>query len=117
MGNLDFLRTRLYGAAMGKGKDTLTPIGDILGDLLAGDHLPFHPEDARVWKVWEDAVGSAIAQHARPLWIKGGRLRVAVSDPIWLQELTFAEQQIRQALNERLGREAVKKVEFRMGPG
>jgi predicted nucleic acid-binding Zn ribbon protein len=101
---------------MGKGKDTLTPIGDILGELLASDHLPFHPEDTKIWNVWEEAVGSAIARHAQPLWIKDGRLRVTVSDSIWLQELTFAEQQIRHALNERLGRQAVKKVEFRVGP-
>jgi predicted nucleic acid-binding Zn ribbon protein len=100
---------------MTKDKGSLTPIGDILGELMDGDHLPFHPEDAKIWRIWEEAVGPAIAQHAQPLWIKGGRLRVTVSDPIWLQELTFAERQIRDALNQRLGREAVRKIEFRVG--
>jgi len=100
---------------MAKDKGTLTPIGDILGDLLQGDQLPFNPEDAKVWRVWEEAVGPAVSQHAQPLWIKEGRLRVTVSDPIWLQELTFAERQIRKSVNHRLGREAVKRIEFRVG--
>ena len=100
---------------MAKDKGTLTPIGDILGDLLQGDQLPFNAEDARVWRVWKEAVGPAISQHAQPLWIKEGRLRVTVSDPVWLQELTFAERQIRTSVNQRLGREAVKRIEFRVG--
>ena len=61
-------------------------------------------------------VGPSISNNARPSWIKNGALRVRVSDPIWLQELKFLEEDIRRELNETLGREAVKKIEFRVGP-
>lgn len=97
-------------------KEPLTPLKDILSGLFKSPDLPFNPDDGRIWKVWEEAVGPAIARNARPLWIKQGRLRVAVTDPIWLQEIEFAGETIKQKVNEKLGREAVKKIEFRLGP-
>ncbi len=95
-------------------KESLTPLGDILSALLADSNLPFNPRDATIWKIWDEAVGSAIARNAQPLWIKDRRLRVKVSDPIWLQELSYMEVTIREKLNARLGRQAVEKIEFRL---
>ena len=99
---------------MKKAKGTLTPLRDIIANILAGSDLPFNPEDAALWKVWDQAVGAAIASHAKPLWIKNGQLRIEVSDPIWLQELRFMEQTIREKLNGELGRKAVEKIDFRL---
>lgn len=101
---------------MGTDKDSLTPLKDIIGNLMSGRGLPFDPQDATIWKVWTEVVGPAISRNAQPLWIKSGRLRVMVSDPIWLQELEFLERDMREKLNQRLGRQAVKKIEFRLGP-
>jgi len=99
---------------MDKKKDTLTPLRDIIAAILEDSRLPFNPEDALIWKVWDEAVGKPIAGNAQPLWIKDGRLRVKVSDPIWLQELGFVEETIRENLNQKLGRKAVTKIEFRL---
>ena len=55
-----------------------------------------------------------MAKHTRPLWIKEGKLRVSVTDPIWLQELGYVEKTIRKKLNVKLGRPAVKRIEFRI---
>ncbi|MEW6669973.1 MAG: DUF721 domain-containing protein [Thermodesulfobacteriota bacterium] len=95
-------------------KPSLTPLGEILAALLSDPTLPFRPEDHLIWKVWGDAVGPTIARNAQPLWIRKGRLRVKVSDPIWLQELGLVENTLRQKLNERLGRQAVEKIDFRL---
>ena len=97
---------------MVKRKGPLTPLKDVISNLLKGGDLPFNPEDAHIWEVWDDVVGDQISQSARPLWIKDGKLRVTVSDPIWIQELEFLEQDIRDKLNERLGRRAVEKMDF-----
>ncbi len=94
----------------------LTPLKDIMAGLFENGALPFSAAEARIWKVWDSVVGPAIAGHARPEWIKKGRLKVRVSDPIWLQELEFAQEEIRLKLNTRLAREVVRKIEFRMGP-
>ena len=100
---------------MNQRKDKLTSLKDILADIFKGAKLPFNPDDALIWKVWDDAVGSTIAKKARPLWIKDRNLRVAVSDPIWLQELRFVEETMKDKINHKLGRMAVDTIEFRLG--
>ena len=97
-------------------KDSMTSLKDILDILLSGDKLPFNPDDSEIWNVWEDVVGQTIADHARPSNIRGKKLRVYVSEPIWLQELEFAAETIKEKLNKELGRNAVEKIVFRLGP-
>jgi hypothetical protein len=101
---------------MKKEKNSLTSLKDIIGSLLGNGSLPFNPEDVDIWNFWDEVVGSPISKNARPFRIKNGRLRVIVSDPIWLQELQFIEESIRKKLNDKLGRNAVKRIEFRVGP-
>jgi hypothetical protein len=101
---------------MEKDRNSLTSLKDIIGNLLGNGSLPFNPEDADIWNSWDEVVGSAVSKNARPSRIRNGMLRVTVSDPIWLQELKFMEGRIRERLNEKLGRNAVKRIEFRVGP-
>ncbi len=96
-------------------KKSLTSLKDIISELLESGALPFEPDDARIWKVWDEVVGPVIARNAQPLRIKNRQLRVRVSDPIWFQELKFMEESIREKLNDELGREAVTKIEFSVG--
>jgi hypothetical protein len=44
-------------------------------------------------------------------------LRVEVSDPIWLQEIEFVSDDIRERLNQRLGGKRIKRLEFRLSSG
>jgi len=101
---------------MSEEKNTLTPLKNIIAELLRGGKLAFNPDDAKIWEVWEDVVGPAVSRNTHPSWIKDRRLRVTVSDPIWLQELKFVEETIKDKLNKRLGRKAVEKIDFRIGP-
>jgi predicted nucleic acid-binding Zn ribbon protein len=96
-------------------KETLISLKEIISGLLQETDLPFNPADARIWTVWEEAVGKAIASHARPSWIKDGCLRVIVSDSIWLQELEYFKETMIEKLNERLNRDAVKTIDLRYG--
>ena len=100
---------------MNKRKGNLTSLKDVISGIFQDTTLPFNPEDGNIWRVWEEVVGVAVSRNARPVWIQKRRLRVTVSDPIWLQELGLSAESIRQKLNKRLGREAVEKIEFRVG--
>ena len=100
---------------MSKNSDNPTSLQEIIAGIFQDSRLPFNPDDARIWGIWEDVVGAAIAQNAQPSWIKDGKLRVRVSNSIWLQELGFEEETIKKKLNRRLGRKAVEKIEFRLG--
>ena len=102
---------------MDRKQDSLTPLKDVISCLFRDGGLPFNPDDARIWAVWADAVGEGIAANARPAWIRQGTLRVEVSGPIWLQELAYMEADIRHQLNDKMGRCAVEKIEFRLGAG
>jgi predicted nucleic acid-binding Zn ribbon protein len=94
---------------------TPTSLKEIIAGIFQDSRLPFNPDDARIWKIWEEIVGPAIACNAQPSWIKEGRLRVKVSSSIWLQELNFVAEDIREKLNRKLGRRAVERIEFRLG--
>ena len=100
---------------MGADNNSLTPLKNILKNMFGDESLPFNVDDARIWTIWGEAVGPAISKNARPSWIKDKKLRVIVRDPIWLQELQFVEQEIRKKLNNKLGREAIRKIDFRVG--
>jgi predicted nucleic acid-binding Zn ribbon protein len=95
-------------------KPSLTPLKDIISALLGSAGPAFNSEDANLWRAWDEVAGATISGNAQPLWIKNGLLRVKVSDPIWLQELSFMEENMRNKLNEKLGRKAVEKIEFRL---
>lgn len=96
-------------------KDSMVPLKDILKGLLAGSNLKFNPADAEIWEIWDEVVGPAIAEHAQPSNITKKQLRVNVAEPIWLQELEFVAETIKDKLNKKLGRNAVEKVIFRLG--
>jgi len=100
---------------MDERKASLTPLKEILDRMFKEGALPFDIQNAKIWHIWEDVVGKPVARHARPLWIKQRLLRVAVSDPIWLQELRFRELEITEKLNHALGKRAVEQIEFRLG--
>ena len=42
-----------------------------------------------VFRGWDEAVGEAVAQHARPVVLDGGRLVVEVDQPGWATQLTY----------------------------
>jgi hypothetical protein len=113
---MDLFWIDMNSDAMNPKRGDLVHLKDIISAIFSDSKLPFNPDDARIWQEWDDVVGDPICRHARPAWVKEGRLRVKVTDPIWLQELDFLGENIKDRLNKRLGREAVKKIEFRVGP-
>ncbi|MDA8194067.1 MAG: DUF721 domain-containing protein [Thermaerobacter sp.] len=51
---------------------------------------------------WAEVVGQPVANHSRILGYQQGRLMLAVSSPVWAQELTYLKPAILQALRQRL---------------
>jgi hypothetical protein len=90
-------------------------IKDVINTIFTTSTLPINFDDMKIWKLWDDVVGEAIAQHARPFSINKGVLVVKVTDSIWLQELEFKIEDIKQGLNSRLQRRAIKKIRLRVG--
>jgi len=83
-----------------------------LKDMVSYLGLEQDLEGLRVFEVWDEVVGSAIADVAQPLSIKNHQLVVAVSDPSWRHELTYLTLRIIEKINEKLGAVAVSSIRF-----
>jgi hypothetical protein len=88
---------------------------DILTAVLPQLPIAGRAHEYRVWEVWEEAVGEAVARKARPSKIHHGKLFVTVSNSVYLQELQFYKARIKEAVNQRLGTPAVKDIFFVLG--
>lgn len=61
---------------------------------------------------WEKVAGPAVAAHTTNEHMRNGELVVFVDSPVWATELSALAGPYRDALNEELGRKAVRSVRF-----
>ena len=100
---------------MEQNKKSFTHVKDVIDNLFSTSALSTDFHDMEIWKLWDSVVGKKIAEHARPSSIKKGVLMVKVSDSVWLQELEFMAETIKEKLNSRIQRQAIKKIRFKVG--
>ena len=98
---------------MKQDKKSFIHIREVIDNITST--IPINFDDIRIWKVWDGVVGKKIAEHAQPSWIKKGVLMVKVTDSVWLQELEFMAEKIKEGLNAKIQREAIKKIRLRVG--
>ena len=122
-GNSIIFRLGIMGKETNKGSrplrkkrhGELTHIREVVDAIFSAPHCPIDFKDIKIWRLWDEAVGKQIADHAQPSSIKEGILVVKVSNSVWLQELEFRTHEIRERINRALQREAVQKIRFRVG--
>ena len=100
---------------MEQNKRSFTHIKDIISNIFSTSAISVDFDDVEIWRLWDSAVGDKIAEHARPSSIKKGLLVVKVSDSVWLQELEFMAETIKEKLNSSIQRQSVKKIRFKLG--
>jgi hypothetical protein len=100
---------------MKRGNKSFIPLKDVMEDLFASSVLPINLDDAKIWQVWDGVVGKKVAKHAWPSQINKGVLIIKVTDSVWLHELEFMAETIREGINRALKRTAVKKIRFKVG--
>jgi predicted nucleic acid-binding Zn ribbon protein len=64
---------------------------------------------------WVDAVGQAVADHARPVSLDGDRLLVEVDEPGWATQLRFLEADVLERLRSVAGLQ-VSRFDIRVKP-
>lgn len=99
-----------------KQKKDFSHIGTIIGDVLK----QYVPESAgeliRVWQLWDDTVGTAIAANAQPVAFKGNLLLVHATSSTWIHQLQFLKADIISRLNAALGKPMIAELKFKIGP-
>jgi predicted nucleic acid-binding Zn ribbon protein len=94
--------------------DSPRPIKDSL-DVLAGRlGAPGVSALAAVFRHWEDAVGPAVATHARPVSLVRGTLVVEVDDSVWATQLRFLASTIVERLTAAAGPDSVARIDVRV---
>ena len=91
------------GAAGGLGRGPAARPGPASGDDLS----------KRLAAVWAEVVGAEVAENARPVQLRDGRLVVTTSSSAWAQTLHMMSPMIVAGLLERLGEGSVEKAVFR----
>jgi predicted nucleic acid-binding Zn ribbon protein len=66
--------------------------------------------------VWAEAVGGDLAARAQPTVLSSGTLHLLVQDHRWRDQLDAARQLIIERVNRRLGRNAVRALQFGLAP-
>ena len=99
---------------MGDDQKEFVHIGQLLKTVLRTCR-PADIQLAGVWKIWDQTVGPAIAENARPQAFKQRLLLVQVSSPDWIQQLRFLKKDLIAKLNQALGEACIEDIKFKIG--
>lgn len=94
-----------------------SPLGDVLTRVVRGLDLEKRLEEHAVLPVWERALGAEISRHARPVLLRHGTLLVEARTATWMNELSLRREEVQEAVNRELGKNAVRNLRFRIGTG
>ena len=65
---------------------------------------------AEVQRAWPQAAGEAFGRATEPVSERDGVVTVACTSAVWAQELDLLSERVVAAVNEALGRDAVKRL-------
>jgi predicted nucleic acid-binding Zn ribbon protein len=88
-------------------------LGSVLKDVTRSLGIDGKLGEGRVIVAWEEIVGPRIAREVTRIRVRGNRLIVQISSPVWRQELHLNRQSWCRRLNEELGEELISEIVFR----
>lgn len=98
---------------MGYYDRNVTSLGDAIRDFLKRNRLEQGHTEAILISKWENVVGEMIARHTTNMNIYKRTLYVQLDSAALRNELTYAREKIRKALNKEAGGEVIDAVVFR----
>jgi predicted nucleic acid-binding Zn ribbon protein len=96
-------------------KGTPTPVGDLVAKVLGELGLDAVAKAHQIGARWEDVVGKQVAEHCRPIGIRGEVLELEVDSPVWSQQLQLRKPELLAALARVFGEEAPRELRFQVG--
>ncbi|MBI5167720.1 MAG: DUF721 domain-containing protein [candidate division NC10 bacterium] len=96
-------------------RESPVKLSTALDEVLRGLGLEGVLKEVTVRRLWEEVVGPGISRRAQPEDFRGGRLRVRVSDSVWLHQLSLMRPRIIAQLNQRMGEGMVKEIYLSIG--
>lgn len=93
----------------------LQSIGEILYTALKRRGMAAKLEENAVLKFWPQAVGRQISSQTQPDSLRNGMLFIKTTSSVWVQQLHFMKEEIREKLNELAGKDVIKDIRFSIG--
>ncbi len=93
----------------------LQSIGEILYAALKRRGMAAKLEENSLFKFWPKAVGKQIALQTQPDSLRNGTLFIKTTSSVWVQQLHFMKEEIREKLNELAGKKVIKEMRFSVG--
>src|SRR5271157_925132 len=90
-------------------------IGEVLFSILKKRGLTSKLEENALIKLWPKAVGPQIASKTKPDCLRNGTLFVKTISSVWVQQLHFIKEEIREKLNQLSGKSTIKEIRFLVG--
>ncbi len=87
---------------------------ELLDVVLSGLGAPKADAIVAIHESWEAIVGDEVADHAHPISVEDGCLRVGVDSPAWASHLQWSERQIVSRLDRLIGPDVVVRVTTRV---
>jgi hypothetical protein len=102
---------------MSGARERLKGFSEIISRMIREKKWEIRFERGIIWKNWEKAVGGKIAGQAFPIrFQERDTLIVAVSDSIWMHQLSFQKIELIKAINGLLKEKAwIKDIRFLIG--
>ena len=89
------------------------PIGDIIKKLLEAEKLDGKMNELRIAELWADVVGPGVNRYTVSRYVKNGILYVHLSSAVLRNELMMGRSLLVTRLNEAVGTEVIKDIDFR----
>lgn len=98
---------------MGFNDRNIMSVGDAIRAFLQKHRLEQGHTEAGLINSWERVVGPMIARHTTRMNIRNKTLFVQMDSAALRNELTYAREKIRKALNREAGGEVIDEIVFR----
>ncbi|HET8809113.1 MAG TPA: DUF721 domain-containing protein [Flavobacteriaceae bacterium] len=98
---------------MAKRSNENSSIGDVLQAFVAKNNLQKGLDKVHVKEVWNSEMGPPIAKYTTAIKLDRNTLHVELSSSVLREELSYGKEKIIRMLNEKLGKELVKKLVLR----
>lgn len=108
MGGCDKVWTKIDGEQriMTEPKEKkLTSVSRVLEELLSRGESPLSDQFLRwrLWHSWSEVVGEKMAQVSTPVGFQKGLLMIWVRSPVYMQELSYGLDLLREKINSFVG--------------
>jgi hypothetical protein len=98
---------------MAKRQSNESPIGDILKEIIQVNKLQSGMDQIAVKQAWESTMGSGVNNYTKNIVLKNTTLHIEFTSAVLREELSHGKSKIIQMINDELGRDIIKDIQFR----